>query len=112
MAWTEWEDEYGKWKKRVNENGIEELLHVERSQKWYDENSSTEPQPEPPTTEILQEDLNAVAELTAQNTEDNAAIAETVAYNLEDSTALGETLALALVEIENLKAEIAVLKGA
>ncbi|KOP70976.1 hypothetical protein LIS82_05090 [Cytobacillus solani] len=66
---------------------------------------------EPTPLEIIQEDLNDVAVQTAQNTEDVMHVAETVAYNLEDSTALGEALALALTEIENLKTEIANLKG-
>ncbi|KTE89299.1 hypothetical protein [Desulfitobacterium hafniense] len=43
--------------------------------------------------------------------EDVEAVAETTAYNLEDTMAVAETLALSLMEIENLKAEIAALKG-
>lgn len=108
MNWKTYTNDYGEWQT----NDMINVL-VKPSQKWYDENPPKEETPQPPSPlEMFQEDLNAVAELTAQNTENNAAIAETVAYNLEDSTALGEALALALVEIENLKAEIAVLKGA
>ena len=49
---TEWvttEDEYGVYKTRTNEHGITERLVVERTQKWYDENPSKEPEPLPPT---------------------------------------------------------------
>ncbi len=43
--------------------------------------------------------------------DDVEAVAEITAYNLEDSMTLGETLAMALLEIEALKAKIAVLEG-
>ncbi|WP_313891097.1 hypothetical protein [Psychrobacillus sp.] len=47
---TEWEygeDEYGTYKKRINEFGLPEECTLSRTQKWYDEN--------PPEPEVLPE---------------------------------------------------------
>lgn len=53
----------------------------------------------PPTEiDILKEDTSTIAEMTATVAEDNASIAD--------------TLATALLEIENMKADISALKGA
>ncbi|QJT71649.1 hypothetical protein [Psychrobacillus phage Spoks] len=66
---------------------------------------------EPTPLEIISQDVEAVAEMVAIVTEDSAMVAETVAIVVEDSLSVAETLALALMEIENLKSEIAILKG-
>lgn len=56
MVWSEWkvwEDEYGKYKSRTNEHGIEEKI-VEHKQKYWDENPTVEPDtPQPTETELL-----------------------------------------------------------
>lgn len=75
MEWEFSEDEYGKYKKRINEAGLEEIYTLERTKKWHDENPSIEPEPQLPSeiellkrenTRLMQEDLNnkeAIAEL-------------------------------------------------
>lgn len=62
--------------------------------------------------QALQSNVTEVAETTATVLEDTTAIAETTASLVEDNTATADTLAQALLEIDNLKAEITALKGA
>ncbi|MBD7944700.1 hypothetical protein H9650_11295 [Psychrobacillus sp. Sa2BUA9] len=54
MKWEYFEDEYGKYKKRINEFGLPEVHTIERKKKWYDENPQAQIEPQPPSeTEIL-----------------------------------------------------------
>jgi len=50
--WKEWEDDYGNYKSRTNEHGIEEKV-VEYKQKYWDENPPAVPEPQPTETELL-----------------------------------------------------------
>lgn len=89
-------------------------MAVERTAEEKQAEIDARPAPPPTPQEqiaALTEDVEAVAEATAYDLEDTTAIAEAIAYGLEDATALGEALAGALVEIESLKARIAVLEG-
>lgn len=67
---TEWvitEDEYGIYKKRTNEMGLEEEL-IERKQKWYEENPPLETEPQPQSEiEILKQE-NAILQLALAET--------------------------------------------
>lgn len=49
--WNYFEDEYGKYKKRINKFGLMEVFTIERKQKWHDENPPVELEPQPPTLE-------------------------------------------------------------
>lgn len=69
-------------------------------------------EPVPSETELLRQDVEALADTTAVILEDTTIVAETTSSLVEDSTATAETLAMALLEIENLKTEVAALKGA
>ena len=84
-----------------------ELLIAQNSDKFLTEEKNittgnflifTDEKPLESEIAIVQEDITAIAETTATLT--------------EDSTATAETLAQALLEIENLKADISALKGA
>lgn len=61
--------------------------------------------------ESIKSDVTEAAETTATVLEDTTVIAETTASLVEDNTDTAETLAQALIEIDNLKAEITALKG-
>lgn len=68
--------------------------------------------PTPSETELLHQDVDSLAKTTAVILEDTTAVAETTAVLVEDSAATASTLATTLLEIENLKVEVATLKGA
>ena len=54
IEWEYFEDEYGTYKKRINEAGLTEEFTLTRTQKWHDENPPQEPEPQPPSeTELL-----------------------------------------------------------
>lgn len=69
------------------------------------------PTPQPSELDLLKEDVNATAEMTAEAIESVEIVAGDVAVVMTDTIDVAETLALAIVEIENLKAEISALKG-
>lgn len=63
MIWEYFEDEYGKYKKRVNEFGRQEIHTIERKQKWYDENPPLESPHKVPVEYLLAEQDRQIQEL-------------------------------------------------
>lgn len=91
IEWEYFEDEYGTYKKRINEAGLPEEITLTRTQKWHDENPPQEPEPAPPSeTDVLAEEL---VKMKFENMQKDAVI-----------STFGE-------EITKLKLEMMILKG-
>lgn len=115
VVWEEWEDEYGKYKERVNENGMTEKLVVSYKQKYWDENPIPEQEPLPLPLE------DRVTDLEVTSIDTLSAVAEVYEETItrEDETVAGMIATAEVFEyamgleslIEELRAEVEALKG-